>query len=180
MASSETNLVVADATSAAGDALGITLPARKPDPSRPRAKAKEQAMQKSSHCGSASRVSPIAPKLMLMALAAVIPILFATGCQPSPLPTDAQDACQLPAATFAGWFQSGTVSLNGVVNPADSTQNLAPNCGFYAWSEQMFMWLTSPASSAYGGGAHIFDSPAFYDVSPPDASGNRTFLAHTP
>jgi hypothetical protein len=44
----------------------------------------------------------------------------------------------------------------------------------------MFLWLTSPAPPAYGGGAHIFDSPAFFDVSPPDASGNRTFLAHTP
>jgi hypothetical protein len=43
----------------------------------------------------------------------------------------------------------------------------------------MFMWLTSPAPPAYGGGAHIFDSPTFYDVSPPDASGNRTLLAHT-
>jgi len=117
---------------------------------------------------------------MLMALATVMPILFAAGCQSAPLPTDAQDACQLPAATFASWFESGSVSLNGVVNPADSTQNLVPNCGFYAWSEQMFMWLTSPAPSAYGGGAHIFDSPAFYDVSPPDASGNRTFIAHTP
>ena len=42
------------------------------------------------------------------------------------------------------------------------------------------MWLTSPAPSTYGGGAHIFDSPAFFDVSPPDASGNRTFIAHTP
>ena len=116
-----------------------------------------------------------------LAAAALMPILFAAGCQPTPpLPTDAQDACPLSAATFASWFESGSVSLNGVVNPADSTKNLVPDCGFYAWSEQMFMWLTSPAPSAYGGGAHIFDSPAFFDVSPPDASGNRTFLAHTP
>ncbi len=113
-------------------------------------------------------------------IAALVLILFATGCQTPPVPTDAQDACPLSAATFAGWFQSGSASLNGVVNPADSTQNLTPDCGFYQWSEQMFMWLTSPAPSAYGGGAHIFDSPTFFDVSPPDASGNRTLLAHTP
>lgn len=121
-------------------------------------------------------------RLMLMAVAAVTPILFSTGCAPPPpVPTDAQDACPLPAATFASWFQSGSVSLNGVANPADSLNtNPTPNCGFYAWSEQMFMWLTSPAPSVYGGGAHIFDSPAFFDVSPPDASGNRTFLAHMP
>lgn len=121
--------------------------------------------------------------ITLTAAAGLTMLLFGTGCPPPtppPVPTDAVDACPLPAATFAGWFQSGAVSLNGVVNPADSLVGLAPNCGFYAWSEQMFMWLTSPAPSAYGGGAHIFDSPAFFDVSPPDASGNRTFLAHTP
>jgi hypothetical protein len=117
-----------------------------------------------------------------MAAAMLMPILFATGCHqpPPPVPDDAQDFCPLSAATFNSWFQSGSVSVDGVVNPADSLNSLAPNCGFYQWSEQMFMWLTSPAPSAYGGGAHIFDSPAFFDVSPPDASGNRTFLAHTP
>jgi hypothetical protein len=121
-------------------------------------------------------------RLTLMVAAAGMPILFSAGCaSPPPVPTDAQDACPLPAATFATWFQSGSVSLNGVVNPADSLNtNPTPNCGFYAWSDQMFMWLTSPAPAAYGGGAHIFDSPAFFDVSPPDAAGNRTFLAHTP
>jgi hypothetical protein len=115
----------------------------------------------------------------LMAVAGLVILVFVTGCPPPPVPTDAQDACPLSAATFASWFQSGNVSLNGVVNPANSLNNLAPDCGFYAWSEQMFMWLTSPAPSAYGGGAHIFDSPSFYDVSPPDANGKRTFLAHT-
>ncbi len=121
--------------------------------------------------------------LTLLTAAGLVMLAFVAGCPPPTppaVPTDAQDACPLSAATFANWFQSGAVSLNGVVNPADSLVGLAPNCGFYAWSEQMFMWLTSPAPSAYGGGAHIFDSPAFFDVSPPDASGNRTFLAHTP
>ncbi len=115
-------------------------------------------------------------------------LAFVAGCPPPtppPVPTDAQDSCPLPAATFAGWFQpssvvGGVVQLNGVANPADSRVGPAPNCGFYQWSEQMFLWLTSPAPAAYGSGAHIFDSPSFYDVSPPDASGNRTFLAHTP
>jgi hypothetical protein len=123
--------------------------------------------------------------LTLVTVAGLAMLVFAAGCPPPPpppppVPTDAMDSCPLPAATFAGWFQSGSVSLNGAVNPANSLNFLAPNCGFYQWSEQMFLWLTSPAPSAYGGGAHIFDSPAFFDVSPPDASGNRTFLAHTP
>lgn len=43
----------------------------------------------------------------------------------------------------------------------------------------MFLWLTSPAPSIYGGGDHIFNSQVFYDVSPPDANGNRTLLPHT-
>lgn len=120
--------------------------------------------------------------LTLTAAAVFVMVVFVAGCPPPTppaVPTDAQDACPLSAATFAGWFQSGSASLNGVVNPANSLINLAPDCGFYAWSEQMFMWLNSPAPTAYGGGAHIFDSPAFYDVSPPDAGGNRTLLTHT-
>jgi len=121
-------------------------------------------------------------RLALVAGAGLMALLFASGCQPPPvtLPTDAQDACPLSAGTFNSWFQSGSESLNGAVNPANSTQGLTPNCGFYAWSEQMFLWLTSPAPASYGGGAHIFDSPAFFDVTPPDGGGNRTLLAHTP
>lgn len=119
----------------------------------------------------------------MMAAVGLVSLVLVVGCPPPtppPVPTDAVDACPLSAATFAGWFQSGSVSLNGVVNPANSLNNLAPDCGFYEWSEQMFMWLNSPAPAPYGGGAHIFDSQAFFDVSPPDGSGNRTFLPHTP
>ncbi len=45
-------------------------------------------------------------------------------------------------------------------------------------SEQMFLWLISPAPAKYGGGGggRIFNSPAFYDVSPPDASGTRAYI----
>ena len=114
------------------------------------------------------------------AATAISALLIFVGCQKPPVPNDAQDACPLDSTTFSGWFQSGTPSVNGVVNPADSRNAPVPDCGFYQWSEQMFMWLTSPAPSTYGGGSHIFDSQAFFDVSPPDASGNRTLLAHTP
>src|SRR5260370_2542542 len=71
-------------------------------------------------------------------------------------------------AQFANWFQTGTPSLNGVVKPADSLNFPGnPNCDFYTWSEQMFLWLTSPAPSTYcGGGAHVFCSPALPVVSP--------------
>jgi hypothetical protein len=67
--------------------------------------------------------------------------------------------------------------LNGVVLPADSFA-FSPNslCSFYKWSEQMFLWLTSPAPSRYGKGSHVFDSPVFYAVSPPDANNQRTLI----
>ena len=97
------------------------------------------------------------------------------------LPTDAKATCTVSAAMFSGWFESGTVTLNGVVKPADSVNfpNI-PNCSFHQWSEQMFLWLTSPAPANYGGGGgRIFASPTFYGVSPRDQStGSRTFLPH--
>jgi hypothetical protein len=97
------------------------------------------------------------------------------------VPIDAQPTCVVSAPTFAGWFQSGTVTPNGIVKPANSvTFPNVPNCSFYQWSQQMFLWVTSPAPAIYGPGAHVFDSSTFYDVSPPDASGNRTFLPHAP
>jgi hypothetical protein len=42
----------------------------------------------------------------------------------------------------------------------------------------MFLWLTSPTTSRYGGSGRIFDSPVFYDVSPPDKNGKRNFIPH--
>lgn len=99
------------------------------------------------------------------------------------IPTDAKATCTVTAAVFATWFQSGHPSLNGVVNPANSvTFPNTPNCSFYQWSKQMFLWLTSPAPETYGGGGGIIlNSPAFYDVSPPEPptpSGVRTFIPH--
>jgi len=136
-----------------------------------------------AHGRAALRSSAGRVRLTLLA-AAALTLLFATGCPPpappNPVPTDAQDACLLSATTFAGWFHSGSVTLNGVVDPANSLNFLNPDCDFYSWSERMFMWLTSPAPESYGGGGGIIvNSPTFYDVSPPDASGNRTFIQHS-
>jgi hypothetical protein len=123
-------------------------------------------------------------KFIIAAMAIVAAIVVA-GCHftQSALPTDAGSTCatSLTVPEFNGWFESGAVSLNGVVKPADSVNFPdTPNCSFYKWSEQMFLWLTSPAPPRYGGGGGlIFNSPAFYDVSLPDASGHRTFIAHS-
>jgi hypothetical protein len=94
------------------------------------------------------------------------------------LPVDADTPCStsLTPAEFNSWFVSGAVTLDGVVKPADSVHfpNI-PNCSFYKWSEQMFLWLTSPAPPSYGGGTLVMSSPVFFDVSLPDASGHRHF-----
>jgi hypothetical protein len=120
---------------------------------------------------------------MMVLVAAALMVMAVLPSRTSPvnaqsLPTDPMATC---TATIAPWFHTHAVSLNGVVDPANSvTFPNTPNCSFYQWSEQMYLWLTSPAPALYGGGARIFDSPAFYDVSPLDANNNRTFIPHTP
>ncbi len=122
-------------------------------------------------------------RLPLAVVGLIVMVALLWGVSPlkaQTIPSDAHATCTVTPAQFAGWFQTGTASLNGVVNPADSLHfpNI-PNCSFYQWAEQMFLWLTSPAPPTYcGGGAHVFDSPAFFDVSPPDATGHRTFFTH--
>jgi len=82
---------------------------------------------------------------------------------------------------FNGFFHSGTATVNGVADPANSVtfsnDTSKHNCDFYQWAQQMFLWLTSPAPAAYGGGGgRIFASPAFYTVSPADSTGKRTLI----
>ncbi len=97
------------------------------------------------------------------------------------LPSDAKQTCTVPSALFASWFTSGTPTQNGSVDPADSlTFPNIPNCTFYRWSEQMFLWLTSPAPSRYHSSALVLNSPVFFDVSPLDASGQRTLILINP
>ena len=117
-------------------------------------------------------------------LAALVALLIIVGCSLTQtlLPPDADTSCatSLTAAEFNSWFETGSVSLNGAVKPANSVLFPdIPNCSFYKWSEQMFLWLTSPAPPRYGGGGLVMNTPAFFDVSLPDASGNRHFIPHT-
>ncbi|MDQ3282714.1 MAG: hypothetical protein M3Q69_15030 [Acidobacteriota bacterium] len=97
------------------------------------------------------------------------------------LPQDAQPTCVASPQLFASWFQSGSVTANGVVNPANSlTLDTSTNCNFYLWSQQMHLWLLSPAPASYGGSGRVFDSNVFYDVSEPNAQKKRYFIPHTP
>jgi len=82
-----------------------------------------------------------------------------------------------PASTpFTAWFTGGSPSaLNAVVSPADSL-NFSNNPGdantdFYRWSYRMFLWLTSPTPSTYGGTGLVMSSPEFYNVAP-NAAGD--------
>jgi hypothetical protein len=112
--------------------------------------------------------------LFILAAVLVVPLARAQT-----LPANAKPTCTVSAPLFASWFQSGSPTLDGVVKPANSlTTPTTPNCSFYQWSEQMYLWLTSKAPIQYGSG-RVFDSGVFYDVSPPDANGQRTFIPHT-
>jgi hypothetical protein len=129
-------------------------------------------------------------------ITAVIALMMAFGgCGPSSppldtltlLPTDAKSTCVVSPTLFATWFApiapatTGVVAVNGVVNPANSVSfSNVPNCSFYQWAKQDFLWLTSPAPPSYGGGGGlIMDSPSFFDVSPPASDFSRTFLRHS-
>jgi len=95
------------------------------------------------------------------------------------LPQNVLASCTVAQDTFNHWFASGTPTENGFVNPANSVtfphQN---NCDFYKWSENMFLWITSPAQGAFGSKGTVLEGPVFYNVSPEDSAGNRTMTAH--
>jgi hypothetical protein len=125
----------------------------------------------------------------------VAPALMALSCvadAQTVVPVAADSICNFKWLRVRDWFPSindESIPLNGFINPADSVhfphETINPagptNCDFYAWSAQMFLWLTSPAPSSYGEGSHVFNSPVFYDVSPANATtGRRTLIRISP
>ena len=92
------------------------------------------------------------------------------------LPGDCLDSCIVTADSFDKWFVSGKASVHGTVMPANSiTFSHENNCAFYRWSEQMFLWLTSPLKV----GGTVLESSEFYDVSPAE-NNTRTLTRHAP
>src|SRR5215468_8247434 len=82
----------------------------------------------------------------LVLVAVTLAVMTPPATAQTVLPADAKATCTVSAVEFENWFVSGTVTLNGSVDPANSlTFPNIPNCTFYKWSEQMFLWLTSPA-----------------------------------
>jgi hypothetical protein len=124
-------------------------------------------------------------------IAAILSVVLALACaccagySQTAVPTDASianvsDGLSLAPPVFNSWFASGTVTLNGAVNPADSiTFTNFQNWAFHQWAENMFLWLTSPTPESYGGSGRVLTSPVFYNVSPPDGNGQRTLTQNT-
>jgi hypothetical protein len=116
---------------------------------------------------------------LVISIAALWPGMPASAAA-NDLPLDAKPTCVAPPAEFNSWFEAGSAGVNGIVKPADSVAFPdIPNCSFYKWSAQMFLWLASPTPPVEGQVKHTFDSTAFFDVSPL-IDGKRTFIPHTP
>ena len=83
------------------------------------------------------------------------------------------DACKVGAAEFTGWFKEKPGEKDAPVKPADS-ENFQPDslCTFYKWSEQMFLWLTSPLAPQ----RYPFNARDFFAVDAPDSNGNRKLI----
>ena len=85
------------------------------------------------------------------------------------LPPDAQPTAAVPPENFASWFASGKPTLNGLVKPANSvTLAHSSNIDFYHWSEQMFLWVTSPTGEGHT--ARVMSSPTFFLVMEADST----------
>jgi hypothetical protein len=80
------------------------------------------------------------------------------------LPPNPDPTCVVTPTEFSGWFAPNPAGPNQPVNPANSiTLDTSNNCNFYKWSEQMFLWMTSPATGQYQGG-RVFGSQVFYQL----------------
>lgn len=97
------------------------------------------------------------------------------------LPNDVLQSCVVSSTDFNSWFESGTATENGAVKAANSvTFGHKDNCDFYKWSEQMFLWITSPNTGVYGTSGRVFESPVFYTVSPEFGNNERKLIPHAP
>lgn len=94
------------------------------------------------------------------------------------LPQDVKISCTIAPDSFKKWFAGDTIIPNGFVKPANSvTFQPNNNCSFYQWSEQMFLWVTSPSPTGPG---RVMESSVFYDVTPADSTNHRYFVPHAP
>ena len=84
------------------------------------------------------------------------------------LPTDVKKIADLK---LNNWFANGKVMAANSVDFNNGT-----NLDFYKWSEQMFLWITSPEDNTI-----VLETPEFYTVSPPySSSEKRDLIPHNP
>ena len=86
------------------------------------------------------------------------------------LPTDVKKIADLK---LNNWFANGKVMAANSVDFNNGT-----NLDFYKWSEQMFLWITSPEDNTI-----VLETPEFYTVSPPYSSSGskkRDLIPHNP
>ncbi|WP_046755043.1 hypothetical protein [Kordia jejudonensis] len=94
------------------------------------------------------------------------------------LPADVLQSCTVSSSDFSSWFASATVSKDGAVNAANSVTAVHENnCDFYKWSEQMFLWVTSPNTSGDYSSGTVMESSSFYTVSTVN-NDTRTLIPH--
>jgi hypothetical protein len=122
------------------------------------------------------------PKIAIITVIIVMSIFFACNKNEvtvsNYLPQDVKDSCSIAQTEFDSWFATGKVSENGLVKPANSvTFPHNNNCDFYKWSEQMFLWTTSPSSDEYGNGGTVMESSEFYTVTP-ENNNQRQLIPH--
>jgi hypothetical protein len=134
------------------------------------------------HCRAAARITRAAISVTVgVAIVVAGVAIWTSTTMAQTLPADAQPTATVSSDTFASWFVSGKVALNGAVKPADSIKFPNPDHGavnqaFYQWAEQMFLWLTSPSPKQVGDDGRVFNSPIFYTVSTPDETTGKRKL----
>ena len=139
------------------------------------------------------------PNPSLKALLSTFCLVFASFAFASDLPaldrmpTNAMDSCTLSQDEFNATWGSlvspppldGVTLITPIFDPTTGMAYIFPpdgpnfssdsheteNCAFFAWSEQMFLWVTSPIQ--FGDQLFLKSVPA--DVIPPDSSTNYVF-----
>lgn len=137
-------------------------------------------LKKDTSCSSYSRTQRSRLTMVKQSFIAIAITAFTTSVSagapqlPIKFPTDVKQSCATSSTEFASWFDSGEVTKNGLVDAANSTGTFTSDCDFYKWGSQMFLWLSSPANGDKG--TYTFNQPGFYEVSPLNDSGSRTFI----
>jgi hypothetical protein len=123
-------------------------------------------------CQLSERDMDVGRQLILLLAGLALLTSAQSGSAQITLPGDVKKTC--PDKNFDHWLDDAggadsppTPLLFDLKDP----KNL--NCEFYKIAERMFLWITSPAKDHGEGKYYVFDTPLFYEVSPPDRQNER-------